>query len=186
MNRAHNDPVLVISWLHHRNDDYERKPCAVFNVVYLGYFFQKFTHPLYVLIALGGYNVGKKTLLTWYTKILLHMEEEESMFGRLLLWEEGPDLHRHLLHRVPGPLPVHPHHSVIRAMLCHVPAVRSAPVVPAIRIGCMTPVIPPSTTILFRTLLSGICRFPEKKFCLGLLGLQCCQVNSLQNNHRGV
>lgn len=89
------------------------------------------------------------------------------MCGGLVLWEVGPDLHGHLLHRVPGPLPVHPHHSIVCAVLCHVPGIRATPVVSAIWIGRMTSIIPPSTTILFRTLLSGICSLPERKFVWG-------------------
>lgn len=107
------------------------------------------------------------------------------MFGGLLPWEEGSDLHRHLLHWIPGPLPIHPYHSIICAMFRHVPAVMSTPVVSAIWIGCMTSIIPPSTTIFFRTLFSGICSYPERK-CLGLLELQYYWVYSLQNTHRRV
>lgn len=98
------------------------------------------------------------------------------MFWGLLPWEEGSDLHRHLLHWIPGPLPIHPYHSIICAMFRHVPAVMSTPVVSAIWIGCMTSIIPPSTTIFFRTLFSGICSYPERK-CLGL-ELQYCWVYS--------
>lgn len=46
MNHAHNDPVLVISWLHHRNDDYERN-----HVLFLMWFildtFSKNSHTHY-------------------------------------------------------------------------------------------------------------------------------------------
>ena len=105
--------------------------------------------------------------------------------GVLLLREVRPDLHGHLLHWVPGALPVHPHHSIIRAVLGHVPAVRPTPVVSAVGIGCVTPVIPPSATVFFRTLLSGICSFPERKcvwsyYNCSALKLILCEA------HRGV
>ena len=107
------------------------------------------------------------------------------MSGVLLLWEVRPDLHGHLLHWVPGALPVHPHHSIICAVLCHVPGVRSTPVVSAIGIGCMTSVIPPSTTIFFRTLLSGICSFPEMKFVWSYYNCSALKL-ILCKAHRGV
>lgn len=91
------------------------------------------------------------------------IEGWKSMLGGLLLWEDGPDLHRHLSHGVPRSLPVHPHHTIICAVLGHVPAVKATPVVSAIRIGCMASVIPPAAAIFFWALLSWICSYPERR-----------------------
>lgn len=92
------------------------------------------------------------------------IEEWKSMLAGLLLWEEGPDLHRYPPHWVPRSLPVHPHHTVVCAMLGHVPAVKATPVVSAIWIGCMASVIPPATTVFFGTLLSWISSDPERRW----------------------
>lgn len=46
-----------------------------------------------------------------------------------------PDLHANSLERVPAALPVHPHHTIICAMLGHLSCVGSSNVVPPIGIG---------------------------------------------------
>ena len=51
------------------------------------------------------------------------------------LLKEGSDLHAYGLKGVPGALPVHPHHAVVRAVFGHAARVSPAPVIPPVGIG---------------------------------------------------
>lgn len=74
--------------------------------------------------------------------------------------EERPDLHADGLEWVPASFPVHPHHTIICAVLSHVPGVRSPNVVSAIGIGWVAAVVPPPTSVLSGTLFGRISRIP--------------------------
>ena len=78
-----------------------------------------------------------------------------------LLLEERSDLHAHRLQRVPGSLPVHPHHAIICAVLGHVLGVGSSPVVSAVGIGRVTAMVPPAAAVFFGALFHGVTRDPE-------------------------
>lgn len=70
--------------------------------------------------------------------------------------EERPDLHADGLERIPAPLPVHPHHAVVRAVLGHLLRVGSAHVVAAVGIGRVAAVVPPAASVLPGALFGGI------------------------------
>lgn len=74
--------------------------------------------------------------------------------------EERPDLHADGLEWVPASFPVHPHHTIICAVLSHVPGVRSPNVVSAIGISWVAAVVPPPTSVLSGTLFGRISRIP--------------------------
>lgn len=77
--------------------------------------------------------------------------------------KERPDLHADGLDRIPAPLPVHPHHAVVCAVLGHLPRVGSAHVVTAVGIGRVAAVVPPTTSILPGALFGGIAGDPRSE-----------------------
>lgn len=67
-----------------------------------------------------------------------------------------PDLHADGLEGIPAALPVHPHHTVICAVLGHLSCVGSAHVVSTIGIGRVAAVVPPATSVLLGALFGWI------------------------------
>lgn len=70
------------------------------------------------------------------------------------------DLHADGLERVPAALPVHPHHTVVCAVLRHLLRVGAAYVVSAVGIGRVAAVVPPTASVLPGTLFGGITGVP--------------------------
>ena len=79
----------------------------------------------------------------------------------LFALKERSDLHAHGLQGEPAALPVHPHHAVVCAMLGHSAGISPAHVVPAVRIGRVAAVVPPTASVLHRALLTAVTRDPR-------------------------
>lgn len=115
-------------------------------------------------------NINTKTVFLYSKKFLLHVSVSylSGILYLTCLWillqliglEERPYLHADGLERVPASFPVHPHHTIICAVLSHVPGVLSPNVVSAIGIGWVAAVVPPPTSILSCTLFGRISRIP--------------------------
>lgn len=74
--------------------------------------------------------------------------------------KERPNLHADGFKRVPASLPVHPHHTIVCAVLSHVLRVLSPDVVSAIGIRWVAAVVPPTTSVLSGTLFWRVSRVP--------------------------
>ena len=79
----------------------------------------------------------------------------------LLGRKERSDFHAHGLQGVPAALPIHPHHAVVCAVLGHSARGSPAHIVPAVRIGRVAAVVPPTASVLLRALLTAVARSPR-------------------------
>ena len=83
------------------------------------------------------------------------------VWGLLLGLIVRSNLHAHGFQGVPAALPVHPHHAVVCAVLGHSARVSPADIIPAVRIGRVAAVVPPTAPVLLRALLTAVARKPR-------------------------
>lgn len=102
----------------------------------------------------------KTLLLVFYFGSFLFVLHVPAPFAWLSGGIERSDLHADGLQWIPAALPVHPHHTVICAVLCHFWRIGSAYIVSPIWIGWVAAVVPPATSVLPGALLGGIARRP--------------------------